>query len=254
MLRTELSGRTAVITGDGKALNLALIKAFTESGAQVALCCRPEEKPDAAELDVYGEAVHVFELNLLDFSSLEGTFAQILERFGKVDILVNNPTGTFAQLERVPLHEVDLQTFIRVTDEWLKGLMRFSKLCAGDMASRKAGVIVNYLSVRGITAVANQSITVAVSAALHGLSRMWGVEMRDCNIRANGIAVGVLEDEPKLPCGDAVRFSHANIKRPCKAEEAANAAVFLASDAASYITGTVLPVDGGISAGYARSF
>jgi len=105
-----------------------------------------------------------------------------------------------------------------------------------------------------MTAVADQSIPIAVSAGLHGLSRMWGVEMRDYHIRANGIAVGVLEDEPELPCGNKVRFSHGNIKRPCTNEEAANTAVFLASDAASYITGTIVTVDGGISAGYARSF
>lgn len=254
MLKTDLSGRVAVIAGSGGALDLALVKTFVENGAQVALCCKKEEQPEADKMAVFGDKAAVFELNLLDFASIEGTFEQVKAKFGKVDILMNNPLGAFAKQERVPLHQVDLNAFIRMTDEWLKGMMRFSKFCSIDMAGRQAGVILNFLSVRGMTAVADQSITVAVSAALHGLSRMWGVEMRDSHIRANGIAVGVLEDEPELPCGDAVRFSHANIKRPCSAEEAANTALFLASDAASYITGTVVTVDGGISAGYARSF
>jgi len=247
MLKTELSGRTAVIAGSGGALDLALVKAFRENGAEAVLCCKPENRPDADEIPVV-------DLDLSDFSSIEGSYQQVIEKFGKVDILINNPMGAFRNLERVPLHQVDLNEFIRVTDEWLKGMVRFSKLCAGNMGEQKSGAIVNFLSVRGITAVANQSVTVAVSAAMHGLTRMWGVEMRDYHIRANGIAVGVLEDDKELPCGNEVRFSHANIKRPCKAEEAAAAAVFLASDAASYITGTVLPVDGGISAGFARSF
>lgn len=254
MLKTDLSGRVAAVAGSGGALDLALLKAFTENGAKVALCCKPEDRPDAAALECYGENVAVFDLNLLEFDSIPGIVDKVIEHFGKVDILVNNPMGTFTKYARVPLHEMDLNDFIQATDEWLKGLMRFSKFCAKDMAARKEGVIVNFLSVRGITAVANQSVAVAVSAGLHGLSRMWGVEMRDYHIRANGIAVGVLEDEPELDCGNAVRFSHGNMKRPCNAEEAANTAVFLASDIASYITGTVVTVDGGISAGYARSF
>lgn len=254
MLKTELSGRTVVIAGSGGALDLALVKVFVENGAQVALCCKKEELPDTEKLAVFGEKLCVFELNLLDFASIKNTFTMVKEKVGKVDILINNPMGAFVDLDRVPLHEVKLDDFIRLTDEWIKGMMRFAKLCSADMGSRKEGVILNFLSARGMTAVANQSITVAVSAALHGLSRMWGVEMRDYNIRANGIAVGVLEDEPELPCGNAVRFSHANVKRPCSPEEAANTALFLASDAASYITGTVVTVDGGIGAGYARSF
>ena len=253
-MKTELTGRVAVIAGSGGALDTALVKAFVEHGAKVALCCRQEDRPDQAVLEELGDAAAVFNLDLCDFPSIKDVFAEVVEHFGKVDILVNNPMGEFAGLERAPFHETDLNGFIRLTDKWLKGMMRFAKLCAGDMGSRKSGSIVNIFSVRGMTAVAHQSVTVAVSAALHGLSRMWGVEMRDYNIRANGIAVGVLEDEPELPCGNAVRFSHGNIKRPCRPEEAADTAVFLASEAASYITGTVLTVDGGISAGYARSF
>ena len=125
MLKTKFSDRVVVITGSGGALDAALVKAFAENGAQVALCCKPEEKPDTAAMEAYGDKVQIFELNLLDFSSIEGSFRQVIERFGKVDILVNNPMGAFVDLERVPLHEVDLNAFIRVTDEWLKGMMRF---------------------------------------------------------------------------------------------------------------------------------
>ena len=132
--------------------------------------------------------------------------------------------------------------------------MRFAKLCSQDMAKRKSGNIINFISVRGISSVSDQSVTVAISAGLHGMTRMWGVEMNEYNIRANCIAVGVLEDEPELPCGNEVRFSHANMKRPCTADEAAAVALFFASDASSYITGSVIPVDGGITAGLARSF
>lgn len=253
MIKTDLSGRVAVVTGSGGELDSAIVSALLESGAKVALCRKPGLLPDAAKLGDE-DSFKLFDLELSDFSSIPTTFNEVIEKFGKVDILINNPMGAFVDTERVPLHEVKLDQFIKMTDEWFKGLMRFAKLCAGDMCSRKYGSIVNVMSVRGLTAVANQSITVAVSAGLHGMTRMWGIEMRDYNIRANGVAVGVLEDEPELPCGNAIRFSHAGIKRPCTVDEAATAVLFLASDASSYTTGTVMTVDGGISAGLARSF
>ncbi len=254
MLKTDFTGRVAVITGSGCALDAALVKAFADNGAKVALCCKPSERPSSEALAGCANNVKIFDLDLSNFASIAGTFAEVMNAFGRVDVLVNNPMGAFVDTERVPLHETDLNKFISVTNEWFKGMMRFSKLAAGQMREQMKGSIVNVMSIRGITAVADQSITVGVSAGIHGMTRMWGVEMRDWNIRANGIAVGVLEDEPALECGDAVRFSHGNVKRPCTAEEAAAAVVFLASDAASYITGTVVPVDGGITAGSARSF
>lgn len=253
MTKTDLSGRVAVVVGSGGALDTALVNAFSASGAKVALCCKPEQQPDTSKF-IAKDLVTIFNLDLSDFASIPVTYNQVIEKFEKVDILVNNSLGAFVNTQRVPLHEVDFNQFVSVTNEWFKGLLRFSKLCAGSMGEHKSGSIVNLVSVRGMTAVADQSITVAVSAGIIGMTKMWGVEMRDYNIRANGVAVGVLEDDPELPCGNAVRFSHGNIKRPCKATEAAEAALFLASDAASYITGTVLTVDGGISAGYARSF
>jgi len=254
MLKTDFTDRVAVITGSGCALDAALVRAFADNGAKVAFCCKPADRPSADALKGYENSVAIIDLDLSDFGSISDTFAKVMETFGRVDILVNNPMGAFVDTQRVPLHEVDLGQFIDVTNAWFKGMMRFSKLCAGQMREQMKGSIVNVMSIRGITAVADQSVTVGVSAGIHGMTRMWGVEMRDWNIRANGIAVGVLEDEPELDCGNAVRFSHANVKRPCTVEEAAAAAVFLASDAASYITGTVVPVDGGITAGSARSF
>ena len=254
MLKTDFTGRVAVITGSGSVLDAALVKAFAASGAKVALCCKAADRPAADALAEAEGNYEIIDIDLADFATIPVAFEKVMEKFGRVDVLVNNPMGAFKDTQRVPLHEVDLGQFIAVTNEWFKGMMRFSKLCAGQMREQMKGSIVNVMSIRGITAVADQSVTVGVSAGIHGMTRMWGVEMRDWNIRANGIAVGVMEDEPELECGNEVRFSHGNIKRPCTAEEAAAAALFLASDAASYITGTVVPVDGGITAGSARSF
>lgn len=250
-MKIDLTGRVAVIVGSGNMLDEALVDAFLECGAEVALCRKTGQHLQEAYAR---EDVQIFGLDLGTHVSIEDTVKRVLDAYGRIDILVNNPLGAFLETSRLPLHEIEKNEFVRFTDEWLKGLMRFSKFCVQDMVKRKQGAIVNLLSIRGIVPVANQTTAVAVSAGIYGMTRMWGVEMREWNIRANALAVGVLEDDPTLPGGDKVRFSHAGIQRPCKVWEAANAAVFLASDEASYITGTVLPVDGGIGAGYARSF
>jgi len=108
MLKTDMTGRVADIAGSGSALDLALVKAFTENGAQVALCCKPEERPDAAALESYKDKVEVFDLNLLDFESIQPTVEKVIAHFGKIDILVNNPMGTFTKYDRVTLHEMKL--------------------------------------------------------------------------------------------------------------------------------------------------
>ena len=180
----------------------------------------------------------------------------IVDEAGRADILVNNAVSELedAEVEGKPLHEIDLSKFIYSTDKYLKGILRTSKAVAGRMAELGQGSIVNIVSIRGIIPVADRSICVAVSSGVHGMSRMWGAEAKYENIRSNTVAIGVLTCDKELPCGNKVRFSHAGIQRPGTPEEVADAVLFMASDASSYITGTVRPVDGGRNAGYSRSF
>ena len=115
------------------------------------------------------------------------------------------------------------------------------------------------MSIRGLIPVANQTPVVAAAGAQVGFTKMWGVELKDEKIRVNGVAAGIVKNEKNaayLQTEEQVKpkLSHLAVERLATPEDIANAALFLASDEAAYITGVVLPVDGGLSAGYVRSF
>ena len=256
MIKTDLSGRVAMILGGETPFGRALAQAFSSCGANIALCHSPEACAEAVKASIAActtKAV-AFAVDMNDQNAMEAARDQVVECFGKIDILINNTLHETADLERVPMHAMDLEAYEGVITRTIKSVARLTHYVTQDMDKRKSGAVVNVFTVRGVTAVENQTAGVAAGGALVGLSRMWGVELKDSCIRCNGVAVGVLEGDPKLPSGDEYRFSHAAVQRPCTNEEAVAAVLFMASDEASYITGTVLPVDGGITAGYARSF
>lgn len=141
----------------------------------------------------------------------------------------------------------------------LDNVYYFSKAAMQDMAKRKKGAVVNVMSIRGLIPVANQTPVVAAAAAQVGFTKMWGVELKEEKIRVNGVAAGIVKNEKNaayLQTEEQIKpkLSHLAVERLATAEDIANAALFLASDEAAYITGVVLPVDGGLSAGYVRSF
>ncbi len=258
MIKTDLSGRVAMILEGDTPFGRALVKAFSYCGAKIALCHAPEASPEAVKAALAESLTEAkaFEIDMNDQDHMDVIRDRVVEAFGKIDILVNNTMAETSNEPRMLLHEVPLDEYIAAYTRCVNSVVKLTHFVTQDMDKRKKGAVVNVFTIRGLTAVANQTLGVTAGASLVGMSKMWGVELLDSHIRVNGVACGVLEEDPPLPSGrgDAYRFSHAAVKRPCRDEEAAAAVVFLASDEASYITGAVLPVDGGISAGYARSF
>lgn len=258
MINVDLKGRNAYIVGTAGTLDIAVAASLGRCGARIIMCY--EHGYDSEEFEIAMKANGIKcvcrEINLADKDQIIPTMKNIISESGQADILVNNTVSEIedAGVDGKPLHEIDLEQYVYFTDKYLKGLLRSSKAVAADMASRKQGTIVNIVSIRGIMPVANRSICVSVAAGVHGMSRMWGAEAKYDNIRSNTVAIGVLDCDEKLECGDEIRFSHAGIRRPGTPEEVADAVTFMASDASSYIAGVVLPVDGGINAGYSRSF
>ena len=296
-----LTGKTAVVTAGAGATGRAVCATFADAGAGVAVCDRDlaAARKYAEELRKDGADAEGFEVNPGKRAEMSLAYEAIVNRFGKIDILVNNENAELLPEELAPLHEFDIDRCADIIDEGIKSFYSFSQLCMQNMAMRKNGSIVNIVSIRGLVPTANNTPIVAVAAAVIGLTKMWGVELKDEKIRVNAIAAGVLDpdyDMESRRCsitqagvagdglhaqyGDAKnvqgaqsggagdvsgaasdtrediprRFAHLAIQRPAEPEELASAALFLASGAASYITGAVLPVDGGLSAGYVRSF
>ena len=261
MLKTDMSGRTAVITAGAGVVGVAICKVFAANGAKVAVCDKDEAaaKKVAAEINAAGGQAEGFALDIRKKETFTGVCDAILAKFGTIDFLVNNESEEIAPEDRKPLHEFDMDLYDDIITANLDGVYYFSKAAMQDMAKRKKGAVVNVMSIRGLIPVANQTPVVAAAGAQVGFTKMWGVELKDEKIRVNGVAAGIVKNEKNaayLQTEEQVKpkLSHLSVERLATPEDIANAALFLASDEAAYITGVVLPVDGGLSAGYVRSF
>ena len=271
MLRTNLQGKVAVVTAAAGAVGREIVGAFAASGATVAVCDRDYDAAAgvAWELNEAGGEAAGFELDIRNKDAAGKVCAAIAERFGRIDILVNNENETVGPKERKPLHEFDDRLFDELLLVGAYGLYYFSKAVMREMAKNGGGAVVNVTSILGMVPAANLTPAVAVSGGTIGFTRMWGEELSDANIRVNAVAAGIgaaendreSADAGNATAGDAVagaeatgKLTHLGVKRLTRPEDIANAVLFLASDEASYITGAVLPVDGGLNAGYVRSF
>ena len=250
-----LSGKVAVIARCEAQPGLALAQAFRAAGARVVPCVEKGAQEGIVKqlLEVTG-AEKAIEVDLSDRADISRAAEAIREAYGGADVLVFNCLDPLPLSHRVPLDEMPLSDWDGAMSRLVKGMAAFSQQIYRLMAERGGGAAVNVLSVKGLVPVGDQDATVAAAAAAVGMTKMWGVELRDLRIRVNGVALGVLEGEPAFPSSEGEQFFHEAVQRPCRPEEAAQAALFLASPQSSYVTGAILPVDGGLSAGYVRSF
>ena len=256
----EFSKKIVVVTGAASPVGKAICTAFAKAGAVIAACEKelPAAQQAAQELCAAGFEAAAFQVDLYDLDSLQESVSGIVQAMGRIDVLINADNKELPDEERKELHLLDYHDMVAYINAGIKGVFRFSKYCALNMAERKCGAIVNVTSVRGLVPVAGQTPVVAVAGAVIGMTRMWGVEMEAEGIRVNCVAAGISDGEQipydRQPPIMQQKLSHLGLRRPAKPEEIASAVLFLASDAASYITGAVLPVDGGLSAGFVRSF
>ncbi|MBN1554774.1 MAG: SDR family oxidoreductase [Phycisphaerae bacterium] len=226
--------------------------ALSRSGTRVALFGRERAAETARELCASGGEAEAFDVDYRDDDAIGKTMDSVLARFGKIDLLFNGAYVVVPVDKRKRLHEFDMELYEEILAQYYHGLYRVTKAAVRDMAKRGEGAVVNIISIRGMVPVPGQTPAVAASAAAVGFTRMWGVELKETGVRVNAVAAGLAADEHAS--GDRQPLSHLAVPRATKPEDIAAAAMFLASDEASYITGTILPVDGGFQAGYARSF
>lgn len=246
MCKMELNKKVAVITGSARGLGKAIAEEFLEQGATVVITDINEEMIASAveELKVYGEVFGVL-MDVTDIGSVQTGMETIIDKYGKIDILVNNAGITKDGL-LMRMSDSEFDSVIAVN---LKGTFNATKTVSLYMLKQRSGNIINISSVVGITGNIGQANYSASKAGVIGLTKTSAKEFAKRGIRVNAIAPGFIKSEMTDKLSDAVKESLQKsipLGRLGLPRDVANAAAFLAGDNASYITGQVLVVDGGM--------
>lgn len=243
-----LEGKVAVVTGASGGIGRAIAVAFGKAGATVAVHYNGNETKAAAvkaEIEQAGGKAEIFRCNVADFNACSEFIKSVVKTFGKIDILVNNAGITRDGL----LMGMSEEDFDAVLDTNLKGSFNCIRFASRQMMRKKYGRIINITSVSGVAGNAGQANYSASKAGLIGLTKSVAKELASRNITANAIAPGFVKTEMTEVLSEEVKEAAMKtipLARFAEPEDIANAAVFLASDMASYITGQVLLVDGGM--------
>ena len=243
----ELEGKVAVITGAGSGMARASSRIFVREGAMVlAADVSGRQQETAAEL---GDAVVPFHCDVTVEADVEAMFAAALEAFGRVDAVLNVAGIGGAQ----PLADVTLDEYDKIMAVDLKGVMLGTKHGIRAMVPTGGGAIVNWSSTGGMNgSVLPVSVYSAAKAGVIAFTKAAAIEYADRGIRANAICPGFVETEMSGGPGAAERFPQVvqgqALKRGAHPDEIAEVASFLASDRASFMTGAIIPVDGGMTA------
>ena len=243
----RLIDKVAIITGGGSGIGRATALRFAEEGAKVIVwdINLDEAEKTVEEIKGAGGTGKAYKVDVTDRKQIENTVNSILEEFHKIDILINNAGITMdATLMKMTEEQWD-----RVIDINLKGTFNCGQIIAKHMAQRESGVILNAASVVGLYGNFGQTNYAASKWGVIGMTKTWAKELGKKNIRVNAVAPGFISTPmvEKMPENVLNMMKEkALLRRLGTPEEVANAYLFLASDEASFITGAVLSVDGGV--------
>lgn len=237
--------RSVLVTGGNRGIGLAIARAFAEAGDAVAVTYRTGEPP--AELTDLG--CLAVRCDITDPEQVEGAYKEIEEKHGPVEVLVANAGVTRDQL----LLRMSEEDFSTVVETNLAGTFRVVKRATKRMLRARSGRIVLISSVVGLLGSAGQANYAASKAGLVGFARSLARELGSRNITCNVIAPGFVDTDMTKALSEEQRagiVEQVPLGRYAQPEEVAASVRFLASDEAAYITGAVIPVDGGLGMGH----
>ena len=256
-MKTDLSRASAIVTGGARGIGAAIAQALAANGARVAVA-------DIDAAAAAGQAARLpgaiaCAMDVRDAAQTQLAVTQVLAAFGRIDILVNN-AGVNTLAHRVDIDAFPLAEWHRIVAVDLDGVFMVSRAVIPQMRAQGGGSIVNIASVVGLVPLRLQSAFAAAKAGVINLTRAMALELGPAGIRVNAIAPGSILTEVtrQLFYADDGSFharvgrlmQHIPLGRPGSPGEIANAALFLASDAAAAVHGHILTVDGGWTAGY----
>jgi len=247
----DLTGRVAIILGGTSGIGRALVDGLAEAGADVVASSRRQPEVDATALAIerHGRRTLRLATDVTDRASLEALREAAIEAFGKVDILVNCAGTT----RRRPTLEVDEGEWQGILDTNLSGTFRACQVFGAPMLERGYGRIVNIASLASFVGLYEVAAYAASKAGVAALTRALAVEWGSRGVLVNAIAPGVFRTSLNQDLLDSTERGHEfKLRTPLgrfgRVEELAGASVFLASEAASFVNGEVLVVDGGFLA------
>lgn len=248
--RFSLKGRVALITGGGRGLGLEIARALADAGAHVVITGRTMATLDGAVTAIAstGGSAEAAAFDIADRNAQRDTLAGIEKRHGRLDILVNNVGAR----DRRPLAEFDDDAILALIQTDLIAATTLSRDAAALMKRHQHGRLISITSINGQVAMPGDGIYPLAKQGLTGLMRSMAVEFGPFGITSNAIAPGWFATETNAAMAadeDLMPFVRQRIpvQRWARADEIAGAALFLASDAASFVNGHVLTVDGGMT-------
>lgn len=247
----DLSGKVAVITGGSKGLGLAMAAGLASAGANIVLVNRNalDGEKSAAELRAFGTQVTSFAADITSLDQTEAMVRFVVETFGKIDILINSAGINI----RGPIDQLSPADFNQVMEVNVNGTWLASRAVTPLMKQQRSGKIINLASTLGLVGLANRTPYTASKGAVVQMTRALAMELAPFNINVNAICPGPFLTEMNIPIADSdeardIILGATALQRWANLQEIQGAAIFLSSEASSYMVGSILTVDGGWTA------
>jgi NAD(P)-dependent dehydrogenase (short-subunit alcohol dehydrogenase family) len=245
----DLKGKIALVTGASRGIGEAVAKILAAHGAHVIVSSRKAEACQTVvdAINAAGGSAEVMACHIGDMANIGALFTAIEEKFGRLDILVNNAA---ANPYFGPVYETDLAAFQKTVDVNIRGYFFMSSHGVKLMAKGGGGAILNLASVNGVIPGDNQGIYSITKAAVIAMTHSFAKECAPLKIRVNALLPGATNTKfaaALVQNPDILKkaLAHIPMRRVAEPDEMAGAALYLVSDAASYTTGACLPADGG---------